>query len=83
MTTIIGIDPGQSGGISVFCDETSPFAMKMPATETDLWREIVGISADVRRWGLEEEPSAESMAAAVRRCCTRRATPACSSVTWW
>ena len=37
MTTIIGIDPGASGGIVVLCDGRTA-AYKMPATERDVWQ---------------------------------------------
>lgn len=42
MQTIIGIDPGKNGGIAFFWEGLDPHAIKMPVTETDLWREIVG-----------------------------------------
>ncbi len=36
--TIIGIDPGKSGGIAIFCNgELLPRDCKMPTTATDLW----------------------------------------------
>ena len=40
MSTIIGIDPGQSGGIAAVMGNGKVKAWKMPATERDLWEQI-------------------------------------------
>jgi crossover junction endodeoxyribonuclease RuvC len=37
MSTFIGIDPGQSGGIAVLADSAPAIAWKMPETERDVW----------------------------------------------
>lgn len=42
MTTIIGIDPGLSGGIAVLRDGEAT-AHPMPATEADLWQLLVSV----------------------------------------
>lgn len=42
MTTIIGIDPGQSGGITFLYEDMSPVVVKMPETESDLWDSLRG-----------------------------------------
>ena len=35
--TIIGLDPGQSGGIAILAEGAAPVAHKMPETERDLY----------------------------------------------
>lgn len=42
MSTFIGIDPGQSGGIAVLSDVAPAIAWKMPETERDVWDFFVG-----------------------------------------
>lgn len=42
-TTIIGIDPGLSGGIAFLNDEQSPRAVKWPDTDADFWHLLVSV----------------------------------------
>ena len=44
MTTVIGLDPGQSGGIAILAEGTPPVALKMPETERDLYDLLSGHS---------------------------------------
>lgn len=39
-TTILGIDPGGSGGLAVVSSLGGAWAIKMPATERDVWQAI-------------------------------------------
>lgn len=43
MTTIIGLDPGKSGGIAVLREGLAPMAFKMPDTESDIYHLLSGI----------------------------------------
>jgi hypothetical protein len=45
--TIIGIDPGKNGGIAWFYENGEAFAVKMPATERDLWDVINVMDGEV------------------------------------
>jgi crossover junction endodeoxyribonuclease RuvC len=45
MKAFLGIDPGQSGGIAIVSDGLSPWAVKMPATERDLWDTLHALRA--------------------------------------
>ena len=40
MRYFMGIDPGQSGGIAVVSETGTPWAVKMPETERDIWEAI-------------------------------------------
>jgi len=40
MKSYIGIDPGKNGGIAILADGLSPWAVKMPETERDVWDTI-------------------------------------------
>jgi crossover junction endodeoxyribonuclease RuvC len=53
MTTMIGIDPGQAGGIVFLSDGAEAVAHKMPTTERDIWDlfKPVSKSNDIRLSG--------------------------------
>lgn len=44
MTTILGIDPGASGGIALVSAKHPTLAAKMPATERDIWDTIKSLA---------------------------------------
>ncbi len=46
MNAYLGIDPGQSGGISIVANGHPTYAVKMPDTERDILETILGL----RRW---------------------------------
>ena len=44
MKSYIGIDPGIKGGLAILCEGAEPFAVKMPATERDIYECLLSLT---------------------------------------
>ena len=52
MTVILGVDPGQAGGLALVGGD-EPYAQKMPATERDIYDAIHGLAVQADRAVIE------------------------------